>query len=140
MSCDNTKFVISRGSDNTFTFTIKQDNSTLPLVIVSGTDTFTATLINLSDEVAKDLVEDLVEGSVIDPIYVYVNKKPLVIENASIGKVKLLLSKEHAEDLVVSKGSPADRFYLRPTYKLILDCVTQNNGNFIAKVAEVYVD
>jgi len=123
MSCDITKFVISKGSDNTFSFTIKQDNSTLALVIEVG-DTFIANLINLETNV----------------VYPQVLDKALIVEDMANGKVQLLIPQADGVDLVVSKGPRVDRYYMRPTYKLIIDCVTVNNGSFIAKVAEVYVD
>jgi hypothetical protein len=123
MSCDNTRFVISKGSDNTFTFTIKQDNSTLPLII-EVSDTFKATLVNLEDGTSYPQLLD----------------KELTVESIINGKVELTLPKEDTVNLVVSKGSKVDRYYLRPVYKLVIDCVTTNNGNFIAKVPEVYVD
>ena len=123
MSCDVTKFTISKGSDNTFTFTIKQDNSTLPLSIEVG-DTFFADLITLSD----------------NSPYTAVTDKPLTVEDALNGKITLVIPEADTVGLVTDKGAKVDRYYLRPTYKLILKCNTVNNGNFIAKVAEVYVD
>lgn len=133
MSCDITKFVISKGSENTFTFTIKQDNSTLPLVINYGVDTFTATLVNLKDE-ADPLITDATYPQIVDKPMTY------TIEDAAIGRVALVIPLLDTANLVASRGTAADRYYLRPTYKLVLNCVTTNNGNFIAKVAEVYVD
>ena len=123
MSCDVTKFTISKGSDNTFTFTIKQDNSTLPLSIEVG-DTFFADLITLSD----------------NSPYTAVTDKPLTVEDALNGKITLVIPEADTVGLVTDKGAKVDRYYLRPTYKLILKCNTENNGDFIAKVAEVYID
>lgn len=121
MSCDSTKFVISRGVDNTFIFTIKQDNSTLPMLIEVG-DTFVADLVSLeSDEV-------VIAG------------RALTIADAANGKVQLDYTKEEVSPLVSEKGSKVDRYYLRPSYKLVIDCSTNNNGEFVAKVPEVYVD
>ena len=123
MTCEASKFVIDRGSDNTFTFTIKQDNSTLPLEIVNG-DTFFATLKLLgTNEVFSD-----------------VDSLPLTVEDALNGKVSLYIPENITSNLVTDRGDKVDRYYIRPTYKLILECSTQNNGNFIAKVPEVYVD
>lgn len=123
MSCDSNKFVITKGSDNSFTFTIKQDNSTLPLSIMGG-DTFLATLINLETNEAYPQVSD----------------KPLTVENASNGRVNLEIPEEDTVDLVVKKGGAVDRFYASPSYKLLLECDTAVNGKFIAKVDQVYVD
>jgi len=123
MSCDVTKFTISKGSDNTFTFTIKQDNSTLPLTIEVG-DTFFADLVSLDGDVP----------------YAQVTNQALVVEDAPNGKVNLVIPLADTANLVADKGTKVDRYYLRPVYKLILTCSTVNNGDFIAKVPEVYVD
>jgi len=122
MSCDVvTKFTITKGLDNNFEFTIKAQGSTLPMVIVDPGDTFQATLIDLSD------------GSTA-------LTKALVITNAVGGKVSLTITSVEASALTGEKGSKTDRYYLRPTYKLVIDCSTTNNGDFIAKVPEIYVD
>lgn len=123
MSYDVTRFVISKGVDNKFIFTIKQDNSTLPLNIVSE-DTFVADLVNLETGTT----------------HAGANNKPLVVESAPNGKVSLNMTASETATLVSDKGSKTDRYYLRPTYKLVIKCSTVNNGDFIAKVPEVYVD
>jgi hypothetical protein len=120
MSCSVAKFTITKGVDNTFLFTIKADGSTLPMEI-TGTDTFVADLINLEDN-STTLT------------------KPLTLADAANGKVTLAFTSEETSALVSDKGAKTDRYYLRPTYKLIIECNTANNGNFIAKVPEVYVD
>jgi len=121
MSCDVARFTITKGLDNNFVFTIKADGSTLPMEIVAGSDTFTAKLVSLSS------------GSIA-------LTKDLTIVNAVGGKVSLTITSAEAASLTSDKGSKVDRYYLLPTYKLLLDCRTTNNGNFIAKVPEVYVD
>ena len=118
--CLTDKFIISKTVDNTFIFTIKADGTTLPMVI-EPTDTFVASLQLLSDS-----SEAL--------------SKALTHEDLLNGKVSFLVTEAEAATLVSDKGSKVDRYYLLPTYKLVIDCVTTNNGNFIAKVCEVYVD
>jgi hypothetical protein len=129
MSCDTNKFVISKGVNNNFTFTIKQDNSTLPLEIEVA-DTFLADLIPLGDAFAFD------GGMPTDTF----NDIVMVVEDAPNGKISLAISESDTQWLVIDKGARVDRYYTRPTYKLVLKCNTVNNGNFIAKVPEVYVD
>lgn len=121
MSCDSIQFVISKGVDNTFVFTIKQNNSTLPMQIEVG-DTFYADLVSLETGIA------------------IIENKPLTVIDALNGKVELALTEAEVAPLVSERGSKVDRYYLRPTYKLVLNCSTANNGDFIAKVSEVYVD
>lgn len=124
MSCDVSKFVISKGVDNTFIFTIKQDNSTLPMLI-DASDTFFADLVYLPD----------------GTVYPQVDNKALSVAGAlADGKVSLTIPEADTAGLVADRGDLVDRYYLRPTYKLVLKCNTVNNGNFIAKVAEAYVD
>lgn len=120
MSCDVAKFTITKGLDNTFVFTIKADGSILPMVI-AGTDTFTAKLVALEDDSV-------------------VLSKALVVTDPDNGKATLTITAAETATLVSDKGTKADRYYLRPVYKLVIDCVTNQNGNFIAKVPEVYVD
>ena len=91
------------------------------MVIVDPGDTFTATLSNLSDGTT-------------------VLTKALAIVNALSGKVSLVITSAEAAPLTGERGSKTDRYYLRPTYKLVIDCSTANNGDFIAKVPEIYVD
>lgn len=122
MSCDVTNFTITRDQDNEFIFTIKADGSTLPMVI-ENSDTFVADLIDL---------EDLSK----------VDSRPLTISDAANGKVLLTytISDLAGLDLRSERGSAVDRYYPKPTYKIHIKAVTTNNGEFIAKVPEVYVD
>ena len=124
MSCSVAKFTITKGVDNTFLFTIKADGSTLPMEI-TGTDTFVADLVPLDPE---DTTTGLSAVSLTLP------------SNLLSGKVTLDIPESSTLTLVSDKGTKTDRYYLRPTYKLIIECNTANNGNFIAKVPEVYVD
>ncbi len=120
MSCDIARFTITKDLENTFVFTIKANGSTLPMAIEVG-DTFQATLINLDDG-ATFLT------------------KPLVVTDAISGQVTLTLTSAETTNAVIDKGTKTDRYYLRPVYKLVIDCDTVNNGKFIAKVPEIYVD
>lgn len=124
MSCSIGKFIINKGIDNEFVLTIKQTGTTLPMEIM-GSDTFTAYLIRLVDDV---VVLTLTEGSGIE-----------AAANPN-GKITINISQEQADTLVSEKGSKVDRYYLLPTYRLMVDCNTVNNGAFIAKVPEVYVE
>lgn len=121
MSCDVARFTITKGMDNTFIFTIKANGSTLPMEI-EGTDTFKASLILLGTD------------------NVVINKKNLTVIDAMGGRVSLVITAAESLTLISDKGSKTDRYYIRPTYKLLIECNTVNNGAFIAKVAEVYVD
>lgn len=120
MSCLTDKFVITKGVDNTFIFTIKQNDSTLPMEI-DISDTFVATLINLDTGTT-------------------VLTTNLTIDDALSGRVEYLVTSAEVASLDAMKGARVDRFYLKPVYKLVIDCTTVANGNFTAKVQEIYVD
>ena len=124
MSCgglnrDN-RFIISRGVDNTFIFTVKANNSTLPIEI-DPSDTFIGILKVLESDTA-------------------VLTKNLTVESALNGRVRLDLTEVETSALIRERGGKEDRFYLRPVYSLTLVCNTVANGEFLAKVNSVYVD
>lgn len=119
-NCHYRKFVITKGLDNTFVFTIKADGSTLPMEIVSG-DTFVAMLRELDTNTV-------------------VLTKSMTVTDMLSGKVELVITSAETDSLTSERGDKVDRYYNKPTYSLIVDANTQNNGNFIAKVSEIYVD
>jgi hypothetical protein len=123
MSCDIARFTITRGVENIFVFTIKANGSTLPMVI-DPADTFQAAILPL------DPLD--VSGPLID--------KALVATDLANGQVTLTITETESNTAITSLGSKTDRYYSRPMYKLVIDCVTLNNGKFIAKVPEIYVD
>jgi len=104
-------------------FTIKADGSTLPIDVATGT--FTATLVNLATQAEVVGVTDVTLT------------KDTPTTN---GKVILTIASAVADTLVSERGSKADRYYTKPTYKLIITCANTENGSFIAKVPEIYVD
>lgn len=121
--CNADKFVISQTFDNEFTLTIKQQGSTLPMVL-TDTDTFIAKLYKLDD------------NSVVN-----INITTTLLTPYNNGKITLHISAVDAmTHLEYDRGSKADRYYLKPMYRLAIDCNTTNNGNFIARIDTVYVD
>ena len=116
----SSKFVVSKSVSNEFIITIKQNGTTLPMVI-EPTDTFEAKLVNISDGIE---VATLTTNVI----------------NAQNGKIKLVLSESQVDGLNMERGDRADYFYSKPLYRLIIDCDTINNGKFLAKVQKVYVE
>lgn len=114
------KFIINKGMSNEFIITIKQDGTTLPMVIYAG-DTFVSKLFKMSD------------GSVVATL-------ATTVEDASNGKIKIVVSDEVVNGLKVERGDKADYYYAKPLYRLAIDCNTLNNGKFVAKVDKVYVE
>lgn len=124
---DTTKFVITKGIANEYYITIKQDDSTLPMVI-EPTDTFEVKIFKLSDSslVATIGMTESVDGQ----ISVY---------SAPNGKLKIVLSDTLVAALVMERGDRADYYYSKPVYRLVIDASTTNNGDFIATIDKVYV-
>lgn len=114
------KFVISTGIDNTFSFTIKEDNVHTPMAIAPS-DTFMGIFKLLSN------------GSTVF-------SKPLSVTDATNGKLELFISKGDTKNFTADRGDPEDRYYLKPVYSLVLVCDTLVNGSFLAKVPYIYVD
>ena len=114
------KFVLNKGLDNEFIITIKQTGTTLPMVI-EGADTFTAYL--------KDLETSTVVATVTP-----------TVEDGPNGKIKITFYQATVDGLEVERGERCDNYYAKPMYKLVIDCSTVNNGNFVAKIDKVYVD
>ena len=128
MSALSNKFVINKNLVNEFILTIKQNNETLPMVIDSS-DTFEAILYKLSDESEVGRVS-LVENT----------NGVIEIYDDSNGQILIKLYDALCNTLVSERGTKADRYYLRPTYRLSIEANTLNNGNFVAKLREVYVE
>ena len=114
------KFIISKGMSNEFIITIKQDGTTLPMVIDAG-DTFVSKLFKMSD------------GSEVATL-------TTTIFDASNGQIKVAIASEVVAGLSVERGDKADYYFTKPGYRLAIDCDTLNNGRFVAKVDKVYVE
>ena len=114
------KFVINKNMSNEFIITIKQNGTTLPMAIKAG-DTFVVKLVKLSDGI-----------TVANPT--------TSVHDALNGKIKIVFSQLEVNGLLAERGDRADYYYSKPMYKLVIDCVTANNGKFVAKVAKVYVE
>lgn len=119
MSCNPNKFTITKGLDNEFVFTVKQTGTTLPMEIVDG-DTFIAKLYKLEDDSLA-------------------LTKSTTITDMLSGKITLTILASETTNLISDKADKVDRYYIRPTYRLILDCDTENNGKFLAEICEVWV-
>ena len=104
---------------NEFIITIKQNGTTLPMVI-NVSDTFVAKLRKLSDSsVAASPTTSVV--------------------SAKNGEIKITFDASSVNALTMEKGDRADYYYSKPVYELLIDCTTVNNGKFVARVDKVYV-
>ena len=124
MATDSNRFVINKGMNNEFIITIKQNDSTLPMVIES-TDTFTVNFYNLETQKIE------VSVSTADG-------KVTVYDDAN-GQILISLTEDEVSAMVSERGDKVDKYYLKPTYRMVIDCDTVNNGKFTAKINSVYV-
>ena len=124
---DTTKFVVTKGIANEYYITIKQDDSTLPMVI-EPTDTFEVKIFKLKDSALVATI-GMIAGA----------DGQISVYDANNGKLKIVLSDTLVTALVMERGDRADYYYSKPMYRLIIDASTVNNGEFIATVDKVYV-
>ena len=124
---DTTKFVITKGIANEYYITIKQDDSTLPMVI-EPTDTFEVKIFKLEDSTLVATV-GMIAGT---------DGQISVYDDAN-GKLKIVLSNALVTALVMERGDRADYYYSKPIYRLVIDASTVNNDDFIATIDKVYV-
>lgn len=130
MANNNTNFTITKGIKNEFIVTIKKDDSLLPLVIDSS-DSFSLKLINRDSEIVEYTINSIDDTNINGFIS---------IDDANNGKIKIIMESAMTSLLKKERGHKADRYYLKPTYKLLLECNTLNNGVFPVVVHDVYVD
>ena len=124
---DTTKFVITKGIANEYYITIKQDDSTLPMVI-EPTDTFEVKIFKLEDSALVATI-GMIAGT---------DGQISVYDDAN-GKLKIVLSDALVTALVMERGDRADYYYSKHIYRLVIDESTANNGDFIATIDKVYV-
>ena len=124
---DTAKFVITKGIANEYYITIKQDDSTLPMVI-KPTDTFEVKIFKLEDSALVATI-GMVAGT----------DGQISVYDAANGKLKIVLSDALVTALVMERGDRADYYYSKPIYRLVIDASTVNNGDFIATIDKVYV-
>ena len=124
---DTTKFVITKGIANEYYITIKQDDSTLPMVI-EPTDTFEVKIFKLNDSALVATI-GMIAGT----------DGQISVYDANNGKLKIVLSDALVTALVMERGDRADYYYSKPIYRLVIDASTVNNGDFIATIDKVYV-
>ena len=128
MVTDSNRFVINKGMSNEFIITIKQNDSTLPMVI-GPSDTFTVNFYNLETK----------EVALTVGMTVTADGQVTVYDDAN-GQILIILNETAVAAMVSERGDKVDKYYLKPTYRMAIECTTTNNGNFVAKIASVYVE
>lgn len=127
MACTTEKFVINKGVDNEFILKIKARGTTLPLVI-EDSDKFTIRMYLLETNalVATFTQTDSPEGLI-------------TFHDKTNGQILLKIKDTFTTSLQSDRGSKADRYYLKPTHRAVIEAETTNSGTFSASVDLIYV-
>ena len=122
-------FTINKGLTNEFILTIKQNDTLLPMII-EYSDTFKLLLINLdTDQIESTIdMDDTTADGFID-----------VYDDAN-GQIRVTMNPTLTDRLEKERGPKEDRYYLKPTYRMAIECNTMNNGNFVIKLKNISVD
>lgn len=101
-------------------------------------------------------VETTLTGSSIDSFSVQLIKKDndelvatigmidsvdgiVTVDDAVNGKIKVVLKESLTTGLIKERGERADSYYSKPTYRLLIEADTLNNGKFPIVIDKVYV-
>lgn len=122
------RVTLYNGIDNIFDLVIKKNKIALPLEL-TATDTFKVHLIDLA---TKANVTTLTETDTADG--------NVTITDLINGKITILIKPELVATLKSLRGSQADNYYVRPTYKLLVEADTANQGKFITTLDRVGVN
>lgn len=129
MAIQANDFVISRNIDNEFLITIKKQQ-TLVAITIDPSDTFVINFINLN----TDSIEHTIDMD---------NQNAngyIEIANAINGQINLVLKKDFISTLSKERGQKEDKYYLKPTYSILIECNTLADGKFHSKIPKVYID
>ena len=122
-------FTINKGLTNEFILTIKQNDTLLPMII-EYSDTFKLLLINLdTDQIESTIDMDNTKADGFIDVYDDAN-----------GQIKIIMNSTLTDRLEKERGPKEDRYYLKPTYRMAIECNTMNNGNFVVKLKNISVD
>lgn len=123
-------FTINKGMVNYFIFTIKQNKTLVPMVI-DVTDTFTLYLINQDTNIIEYEINstDLLNQN-----------GNIEIFNAATGQIKVTMNSLMTSTLEKEVGPKEDRYYNKPSYRLVIEGNTVNNGHMVSKIKNVYID
>ena len=122
-------FTINKGLTNEFILTIKQNDTLLPMII-EYSDTFKLLLINLdTDQIESTIDMDSTKADGFIDVYDDAN-----------GQIRVTMNPTLTDRLEKERGPKADRYYLKPTYRMSIECNTMNNGNFVIKLKNISVD
>ena len=122
------RVTLYNGIDNIVDLIIKKNKIALPLELTT-TDIFKVHLIDLATKAKVTTLTktDTADGNV-------------TITDLINGKITILIKPELVATLKSLRGSQADNYYVRPTYKLLIEANTANQGKFITTLDRVGVN
>ena len=130
MAATVSNFTINSGLLNEFIITIKKNKSLLPIEI-DNTDTFKLYLKNRD----TGIVEHELDNTNLDNL-----KGKIEIFNNANGQIKIIMNPVMTSLLKKEFGPKEDRYYSKPSYSISLECTTIDNGHFVSKIKNVYID
>jgi len=129
MACSVDDFTINRNLKNEFYFTIKKDKELLPIVI-DPSDTFRLILYDIH----TDNIEIILDSSAPN------ENGEIIVSDYVNGQIKVTMNETMTSALKKERGSREERYYLKPTYKMIIEANTASNGILNPKIDRVFVD
>lgn len=122
-------FTINKGLVNELIFTIKKDQTLLP-IIIDPSDTFKLVLFHLdTDSIESEINMDNTNLDGFIEVY-----------DAPSGRIMITLNTHLTNRLIKERGPKVDKYYLKPTYRIAIDCDTVDNGKFVIKLRNVSID
>lgn len=115
-----TEFTIIKGKALDFAIIVKENGSTLPLVL-TATDTFTFSIVDKKTQ--KKLLSD----------------KAMVLTDLLNGEVGGTISAVESADFPVVISAAEDWYISRPNLRLVISGNTANQGEMTAIIEDVYV-
>lgn len=123
----STKITVYKGIDNIFDLIIKKNKSTLPLELTD------------SDIFKIHLIELATNTSVLTLTQAVSDVSKVTITDKLNGKITVVFKASDIQNLKSIRGSSADDFYNKATYRLLIEAVTVNQGRFVATLNKVAV-
>ena len=122
------RITLYKGITNIIDLVIKKNKIALPLEL-TNTDTFIVHLIELSTNSPIAVINQTESDNGI-----------VEMTDLIDGKISITFKPELVATLKSLRGSQADNYYVRPTYKLLIEAETTNQGRFIVTLNRVGIN
>ena len=134
----NGKYNIGTSKKITIVKNSTEELSSIPTININ----ITASIANSYNDTFKLYLIDLETEQIESTIDMDDTKSDgyISVHSAVNGQIKIVMNPSLTSRLKKERGPKEDRYYLRPTYRIAIECDTLNNGNFVAKLENVYID